>query len=308
MSGSRSRPVIAGITVYRPDAGLLVDLIGSLRRDRLAILVEIDGPTGEAISPELLEHLRGEPDLIVAQASRNRGIGAALNGLVARARALGAERLLLFDQDSAPPPRLAAALAERLTRLTEAGERPAAIGPQPIAPRAAPTRYRAPRYLTMPGRGAREGAEPVRFLITSGTLLDLAACDVVGPFRADYVIDAIDTEWCFRAWARGRSVWLAPDLAMEHRVGHDVVRRGPIAFPRQSPDRMATYLRNQAHGLRLAHVPLGWKLRNLAYLPLQALLYSVDQDRPLATLGRLARAARDGLAGRLGPMPPKGDV
>lgn len=293
--------ILAGITVFRPDPDLLFDLMERLRRDGLPILVQVDGITGEAIAPDTLDRLARIPGLEIAQAARNDGIGAALNALVARARARGAGRLLVFDQDSTPPAGLAAALAGRLHSL--AGERPAAIGPRAVAPEGEPRRSRAPRYLAMPGRAERPGARPVRFLITSGTLLDLDVFDEVGPFREDYVIDAIDTEWCFRAWSRGLSVWLAPDLAMPHRVGHDVVRRGPIAFPRQTPARMATYLRNQAHGLRLPHVPLGWKLRSLAYLPLQALLYSLDGPHPARMLVRLARAARDGFAGRLGPLP-----
>ena len=301
MSGSA---LVAGVTVYRPDPALLFDLLHRLRRDGVSILVEIDGSTGEAISTEMLESLRAEPRVDIAQAERNAGIGVALNRLVTRARAQGADRLLLFDQDSTPPPGLAAALSRRMDALSEAGERPAAIGPKPVAPEGASARYRAPRYPAMPQRPARAGVVPVRFIITSGTLLDLAAIERVGPFRADYVIDAIDTEWCFRAWRGGGSIWLAPDLAMEHRVGHDVVRRGPITFPRQSPARMATYLRNQAHGMRLRHVPWQWKLRNLAYLPLQAVFYSLDQPRPVASLRRLARAAMNGLAGRLGPLPP----
>lgn len=290
--------MVAGVTVFRPERALLTALLDRLRGEGVPTLAYIDGPVGEAIDADLLAELAVRPGLTLIQAPANRGIGAGLNTLVGQARALGARHLLIFDQDSLPEPGMAAALETRMEALAGEGERPAAIGPTLEAPPGAA--HQSPRYRAAPGRKPRAGARPVRYLISSGTLLDLAALDVIGPFRADYVIDAIDVEWCFRAWSRGHSVWVAEDVAMEHRVGQGIIRFGPLSFPRQSPQRMVTYIRNQAHGLRLAHVPFGWKLRSVLYLPLQIAAFSAAGPRPGSMLVRLLGAARDGLAGRLG--------
>lgn len=295
--------LLAGVTVFGPDRALLTALLDRLRADNIPTLAYIDGPVGTAIQADLLAELTTRPGLTLIHAPDNQGIGAALNALAGRAGELGAERLLIFDQDSLPNSGMATALDARMTALASAGGRPAAIGPRPVAPPAeAGAEYQPPRYPPMPGRRARPGTKPVRYLISSGTLLDLSAFDAVGPFRADYVIDAIDVEWCFRAWSRGWSIWLADDVTMEHRIGHGVIRLGPLRFPRQSPSRMATYIRNQAHGLRLPHVPLGWKLRSLVYLPLQIAVVSANGPHPATMFARLIGAARDGLAGRLGRL------
>jgi rhamnosyltransferase len=302
--GSAAPSLVAAVTVFRPDHALLAALLDRLLAEGLSTLAYIDGPTGEAIEADLLAELAGRPGLTLVQAPANGGIGAGLNALAARAREAGACRVLIFDQDSLPEPGMAAALDNRMTALAGAGERPAAIGPKLLAPSEAGTEHQSPRYRPMPRRSSQADATPVRYLISSGTLLDLAAFDAIGPFRADYVIDAIDTEWCFRAWARGYSVWMAEDVTMEHRVGRGVIRVGPLRFPRQNPDRMATYIRNQAHGFRLPHVPLGWKLRNMLYLPLQMAVFSIGSPRRGNTFARLVSAALDGLAGRLGRPRP----
>ncbi|MCV5902536.1 hypothetical protein OFN63_41200, partial [Escherichia coli] len=64
----------------------------------------------------------------------------------------------------------------------------------------------------------------VEFLATSGSLVDIAAFDRIGPFRDDYFIDAVDLEWCFRAWSRSYSCWIARAVAMEHTVGAGVLK------------------------------------------------------------------------------------
>jgi rhamnosyltransferase len=303
-SGSAAPSLAAGVTVFRPDRDLLTALLDRLSGEGIATVAYVDGPTGEAIAADLLAEFAVRPGLRLVQAPANGGIGAGLNALATHARQAGAARLLIFDQDSLPEPGMAAALDIRMTALAGAGERPAAIGPKLLAPSEPGTEHQSPRYRLMPGRSSRAGARPVRYLISSGTLLDLAAFEAIGPFRADYVIDAIDTEWCFRAWARGYSLWMAEDVTMEHRVGGGVIRLGPLRFPRQNPARMATYIRNQAHGFRLSHVPLGWKLRNLLYLPLQMAIFSIGSPRRGPTFVRLLSAALDGLAGRLGPRKP----
>jgi len=303
MDRASTSRLLAGVTVFRPDRALLMALLDRLHAEKIPTLAYIDGPVGTAVRADLVAELTSRPGLTLIQARDNQGIGAGLNALARQARELGAERLLIFDQDSLPDPGMPAALDARMSTLVGMGERPAAVGPRPVAPPGeAGAEYQPPRYPAMPGRRPREGTKPVRYLISSGTLLDLAAFEAVGPFRADYVIDAIDVEWCFRAWSRGWSVWLVEDVTMEHRIGHGIIRLGPLRFPRQSPSRMATYIRNQAHGLRLPHVPLGWKLRSLVYLPLQIAVVSANGPRPASVLARLIGAARDGLAGRLGRL------
>ncbi|MCJ2071380.1 rhamnosyltransferase [Methylobacterium sp. J-030] len=228
---------------------------------------------------------------------RNIGIAAALNRIAASARDAGAGTLLLLDQDAEPPGNLAAALLAALGQLRRAGILAAVAGPAP-APAAG---HKAPAYPRRPGVPDHGALAPVQFLATSGSLIDLAAFERVGPFRADFFIDGVELEWCFRAWSLGYGCYVARDVAIPHRVGGGAIRAFGITMPRQPLFRMATYLRNAVYAWRLPHVPLRWKLAQAAYLPLQAGLYWADSGWRPAVLLRLLVAARDGALGRLGP-------
>lgn len=296
--------VAAGVVLYRPDPAVLLRGLAALAPQCARLFLFANGPLDPALDVALAER---HPDATLLRSDTNDGIAAALNRLAAAAGAAGYGQIGLFDQDSEAPAGLLPALARAAEGLRGAGERPAAIGPSLLASPLAGERHKPPRLFVRPGKRAVGRLAPVWFLPTSGTLLDLAAFRAVGPFREDYFIDAVDLEWGFRAWSRGHSCWADLDLAMTHRVGSGTIdARVPgvsalgLSMPRQKPFRMAAYLRNNLYGWRLPYIPLGWKLRQAAYLPLQATLYwrASGYDRGVGRL--LLRAGRNGLRGRLG--------
>ncbi|GAB6844854.1 GT2 family glycosyltransferase [Methylorubrum rhodinum] len=229
---------------------------------------------------------------------RNDGIAAALNRLCEAAAAKNFARLFLLDQDADTSPETAQALGLALDRLGTASPPPALVGPAP-APNPG---HKAPRYPLRPGMAPHGALLPVAFLATSGSLVDLATFQRIGPFREDFFIDAVDLEWCFRAWGQGFSCWMDPATAIPHSVGRGTIRARflPIAMPDQPPFRMAVYLRNTAFSWRLPHVPVRWKLKQMAYLPAQIGLYWAHHGFEPKLLGRLLRAVANGLRGRLG--------
>ena len=290
--------VAAGIVSFHPDPVLLLDLVATLHRDVGRVYLF----NNALLDPALALVLADYATVVVLDAGSNLGVGVGLNFIALAASRDGFERLALFDQDSRAWPGLVERLGAGFDRL-EAGRRaPAAIGPRLVAPRDGPPgAAKAPRYR------ARRGAEPdgdlvpVDFLPTSGTLFNLRTLRETGMFRADYFIDAIDLEWCFRAWRRGFSCWLAADVPMEHTVGTGAIPLGfGLTMPNQRPFRMGTYLRNTVYGFRLAHVPLGWKAKQLVYLPLQVFGFSRHHGFRAAAVMPMLRGLRDGILGRLG--------
>lgn len=243
----------------------------------------------------------------VLSAGENIGIGGALDAIARAAIEAGAAQVLLLDQDAAFTPEQVTALESALALLRRSSPPPAVVGPRPEA---APGR-KAPAYPRRPGfpdDGSLVPVElvPVEFLATSGSLVDLAAYARIGPFRSDFFIDGVDLEWCFRAWSLGYGCWMETGTALPHRVGAGVIRSRLLGLemPRQPLFRMGAYLRNSVYAWRLPHVPRRWKLRQAAYLPVQALLYWADSGYRPRVLAHLAGAVRDGLRGRLGR--PKG--
>ena len=281
-----------GITLFRPSRDQVDRVLAHAASGFAGVIAFDDGglPDGEA------ERI-ARAGVTLLSAGRNVGIAEALNRIAAAARAAGADTLLLLDQDAEPPAGLAAALLAALARLRDAAIPVAVVGPAP-APAAG---HKAPAYPPRPGAPDSGPLAPVQFLATSGSLIDLDALARIGPFRADFFIDGVELEWCFRAWNLGLGCYLARDVAIPHRVGGGVIRGFGIAMPRQPLFRMATYLRNAVYAWRLPHVPLRWKLVQAAYLPLQAGLYWADSGWRPAVLLRLLAAVRDGALGRLGP-------
>ncbi|KNY21139.1 rhamnosyltransferase [Methylobacterium sp. ARG-1] len=295
-----------GITLFRPSPDQVDRVLAQAASGCAGVIAFDDGGLAEADAERLTR-----AGVTVLSAGRNLGIAEALNRIAAAARTAGAETLLLLDQDAEPKAGLAAALLAARDRLRAAAIPVAVVGP---APAPAPG-HKAPSYPPRPGApacgalppacGALAQAcgalAPVQFLATSGSLIDLDALARIGPFRADFFIDGVELEWCFRAWSQNFGCYLARDIAIPHRVGGGVIRGFGIAMPRQPLFRMATYLRNAVYAWRLSHVPLRWKLAQAAYLPLQAGLYWADSGWRPAVLLRLIEAVCDGALGRLGP-------
>jgi rhamnosyltransferase len=268
---AEDKVLAVGISVYRPDEAMLLSLLAVVRTYGGPVLVHVDGPTGEAISPQLMARLSGDGGIAVLQSARNAGIGAALNGMVDEASRRGCAAVIFFDQDSTPSPSMAQHLWQAFADLEARGWRPAVVGPAPTSDPTAPTKV--PHYRDKQAPGAPETCRATDYVIISGSLMTMAVLRDVGPFNAAFRMDGIDVEWCFRARSKGYSIWYRPDVAMEHRVGSGIVALGRLRFPLQSTERMASYAQNQFHLLQLGHVPLWWKLRTLVYVPLQLLVF-----------------------------------
>ncbi len=137
--------------------------------------------------------------------SENRGIGAALNQGLRRAKERGFSWALTLDQDSSPLPNLVAAGGRAFEAYPEC-ERLAAIGASVVGAKEA-TRAPAAAYRRMTA------------VITSGTLQSIPAWERLGGFREDYFIDCVDTEFCLRARSHGLEIVQATEPTLGHRIG-----------------------------------------------------------------------------------------
>lgn len=288
-----SQSVAAATVLYNPDLGQLDALLAPLERDGIRVFIFLNGPVAPAVEARL-----AASNTVLLRSPANLGLGHALNAVAEAAAAEGFAFLLLLDQDSVPPPELAESLAVQFDRLPSPA---AALGPRLVAPQG--EHYLEPRYARRSAAGP--GISLVDFLPTSGTLLSLAAWRKIGPFRADYFIDGIDVEWCFRASASGHGCYLAEAIAMPHRWGDATAqaRRKPQIL-RQSLTRSFYYFRNTMVSLRLPHMPLGWRFRSCLRILAQAVLLLGMQPFSGRTWRTVAAALSSGLRGKLGPIPP----
>jgi rhamnosyltransferase len=300
--GSRRRLPAAGTVLFNPDTDILRGLISAIAGEVQAIIVIANSPLSASVAVAL-SRAAGRTELTCEEYPDNIGLAAAYSRIVELAAARGASEVILFDQDSSPAPGTITKLAALMDTLQAAGVRPAVVGPRPIAPSQPGSPHKPPTIH--PHRpGTRIGsAQAVWFVISSGGLISLAALAEVGSFEADFFIDAIDVEWCMRAWSRGYSCWLAEDVRMPHRLGAGLTKIAwpPWAFTLQPAWRLTLYARNQASLLGRRYVPLRWKLQWTTYFAAQVVFYAVIDRGRLGRAAALVKGFVAGLRGRLGP-------
>lgn len=286
-----------GVVAFEPRGKLIIPLVSVALEDAGCAFVFVNAVADSAVL-QALDHLGERCKIIYCE--ENLGVAEALNMIALHAIIAGYQRVVLFDQDSRPPRGLVRGLSEAMDRLEANGEQAAVVGPAIVAPLGREREFKSPRYFAARERRRLAGIEPVRYVITSGSLIDLSAFCAVGKFRSDFFIDSIDTEWCFRAWSRGFSCWYVPSLRMEHTIGDGVIFG---RYPRQSPMRMYSWFRNQIVTLTLPHVPLLWKLRLAIHAAVLALVLVVESKFDGALLASIWRGFVDGCRRKMGPPP-----
>ena len=290
------RPAV-GVVAFDPKRELIVPLLRSALADADCAFVFINAIIDETVLHAL--HDLG-PACRIIRSEHNLGVAEALNIIALQAILAGYPRVVVFDQDSQPPQGLVKGLCHAMDTLAAFGERPAVVGPAIVAPRGREGDFKSPRYFRAREKVPVGGIEPVRYVITSGSLVDLTAFRAVGTFRSDFFMDSIDTEWCFRAWSRRFSCWYVPSLAMEHTIGEGLLLG---RYPRQSAMRMYTWFRNQVVTMSLPHVPILWKVRLAVHAVALAAAVIFDARCDKRTVRSIGRALRDGWQRKLGPAP-----
>jgi rhamnosyltransferase len=287
--------VVAGIVGFYPDRSMLTAIVGSIAADVAAVVYVANSPL-PLEEEQMLARAAGATPLEVIRPGANVGLGTAYNEIAAIARARGAAWTLLLDQDSLPSERMVPRLIETAAALEREGHRVAAVGPHPVTASGELFKVRP-----LPAPATATDARAVEFIISSGSIVSMSALATIGEFRADFFIDAIDIEWCLRAWHAGCSVWIAPRIVMTHRLGRGYIRIPfGLRLTDQPPERIYTYIRNHLAMLRLPHVSWRRKLVTAAYLPVKSLVY-IGRSRMAADVTRAVLSGYvDGVANRLG--------
>jgi rhamnosyltransferase len=254
------------IVTYNPGYADISGLLERLLASPVAIYV-IDNWFSEESTEAIRKLCQLHPQRITfIPLNKNYGIAFAINRGIEAARTDQHEYAMLFDQDSLPQEGLMEEMHIVATRLSAGNKKVAAIGPRLYDPRSSTYfRFGLLRWGMWQRVGCTCGnGDLIRceFLNSSGSLLFLRHWDQIGPFREDFFIDHVETEWYMRVRHLGLECYgFCSPKHIDHHMGDSVCRYwlGKWRFmPRRSPLRHYTIVRNGIWMWRLNHVPLSW--------------------------------------------------
>jgi rhamnosyltransferase len=287
--------VCAVLVTYHPDPELPARL--SRTAPQVGAIVIVDNGSADT-ELRMLRELAADPRIHLILNLENLGVAQALNLGVQRAALLGYSLALLLDQDTCAEAGMVETLLgiymsfPRRDRLAVIGSNYEDVNrpsPQPNGHEAADT-----------------GWDEAESVITSGSLLPLAAHADIGPFREEFFIDFVDTDYCFRARAKGYHVIKSRQHLMSHSVG--ALRESRFLWFRRwtynhSPDRRYYFVRNNTVLIReyAKHGRVRWMLKSLNRcfrLCKRVVLYEKMRTRKIAAI---VEGWRDGVRGKMGP-------
>jgi len=283
------------VVTHHPDMDFPARLARVLSQVGAAVVVD-----NGSSAPEL-EMLRRATDrataAVLIENSENLGIARALNIGVHHAQSLGHAWALLLDQDTLVDTDMVEQLLT--VQASVVTDRVAAIG----------SRFRDTSGQTVePIRLSAQGEhwQEMESVITSGCLLSLRAYAAIGPFRDDFFIDYVDTEFCFRARAAGFRIIMTRAALMSHSVGaatSHTMLGGKTWTTNHSAERRYYIARNNTVMLR-EYAGFGrghwlWKSITRTFrLTKRIALFETDKINKIAAAWQ---GWRDAVRGRMGP-------
>lgn len=302
--------VHAVVVTYVPEATPLRELLIALSPQVAHIHVVDNTPlVDERVERLLTNTTIGNVGL--TRLGDNLGIAKALNVGIEAAITAGATHVLLSDQDSLPASGMVEGLLRAEYELRAQGHKIAAIGPSfvdQISTQAYRFQVRRSGGWFYARQEPSEEQPHVRTLslITSGILIPVAALRDIGLMREDFFIDHVDVEWGHRAISRGYALFGTRYAQMSHHMGERTLRVwvfGWRSLSEYGPLRLYYRFRNFVYLLKLAYVPLWWKLRASWFWLGEAYAHVIFSRRRLEDLRMILRGCMDGLCGRLGRYP-----
>ena len=271
---------------YQPDGGVVARLEQIQQQVDQLVIIDNGSSLGLLAPVEVWAEKSG------AQLHRNDfnlGVAAAFNQGARIAIAGGAASMLILDQDTVASPTLVAdLLAARAAHPRPA--RVAVVGPV--------------TNRQQDGRCEDRTWVKRRLVISSGSLLSLAAWADLDGFREDYFIDMVEAEYCLRAGVRGYRVLLACRATIDHRIGRPTEHRllGRKVTTSNHPAWRRYYLmrnRLRVWGAFYTSAPAWVGFDAFGHLRDTTLMLLYEDGRG-ANLRAVAAGLRDGLTGRMG--------
>lgn len=204
---------IAIVVLFHPEHAQLTSLVKSLER-QVAKIILIWNSDNKAVNS-----ISGS-NIINIMLSENKGIAEAQNIATQHASNMQAKFVVYSDQDSVFPENYIETLSAVFQKISDKNSI-GLIAPayrdenkgNKVQPAVKFGRFGLKKTYQIPS------IYRASHVISSGSLVSLAAYELIGPFRTDFFMDWIDTEWCWRAGMKGFNIIQTGDCILQHAIG-----------------------------------------------------------------------------------------
>lgn len=288
--------VSAVIVLYNHNEVSLIQLINSIRKQVSKIFIIYNGRS------KYKSRIRGNTKEIFLE--KNVGIAAAQNIGTRLAIEDGAEYILYSDQDSIFPAHYVSTLLNLIRN--QKGTRPvAAIGP---AYKDKNKKNAIQPAVNFGKLGLKKTAHfgslfQASHIISSGSLIDKRALFDVGPFKNDFFIDWVDTEWCWRAAIKGYDILQTDAACLEHAIGDSEKPRLMKAASIHNNMRDYYKIRNAVHMIvAMPELRVKFKFHLISVTVKNLIIYFIKNiiNKNFYEFHYIYDAMIDGFTGRLG--------
>lgn len=291
--------VSAVIVTYFPRVETLCELVGALVADGCHVVVVDNTPKADGTWGGARE--RG---VSYVPLGRNLGIAKAQNVGIEQAFAVGAEAIILFDQDS----RYSTGMVPEMAGVLDAS-RCGVVAPVCIDDRSGrelPAHSLVRRkfgWVSIEKIRALGGQRPLGadLVMASGTLATAETYRSVGYLDESLFIDFVDFEWCLRCKAKGVRIQVLPRATMRHNLGMRTIDLWVMSGIVHSAERTYYKVRNPILLLRRKHVPWGFAVREALVAVVQGILVAPKSPAPLLHMRSVVRGIWDGVRNVSGP-------
>ncbi len=201
-----SLSICAVIVLHFPDIGFRNRLHRIIKQVDAIVIVDNSGVDAE--TRDLPDEFAGQQVHFLWNDS-NRGVATALNQGVQFAEQYGYQWAILFYNDTEPKERMSSVLLDLYQDCCKNDEI-ALVGSNYI---------NGLGNIQVSCDDSITSWIPRKTIITSGTLLSLEVYNLIGPFRDEFFIDAVDHDYCLRAASKGIKVVLSCEPLMHHAIG-----------------------------------------------------------------------------------------
>jgi len=309
MNPSPSTSTAAVIVSFNPDLDIFREILAALS-GQCAVVIADNGSSQPALSA-LGELIQGMDSVELLALHDNMGIAHAQNTAIRHITEnhTAIKYVLTLDHDSIPPGNMIRCLENTIEDIENQGIPVAAVGPALYDPRDNKLLKFHKMKLFFPGKikpesiSDRHPVIEVDGLNSSGTLISTKAFRTIGNFDRDLFIDHVETDWCFRARAKGFRLFATAATKLTHHMGDDVCYYwffGKKSMPYRSPPRHYYLARNSILLQKRDYIPAAWKVSNILKLWFTFMYFGFlgndrKQQRKLIVLG-----LRDGIKGITG--------